>query len=99
MTYFKKTIDFKKLAELIAPEKHLCIKYKQQLANAGIVCDDCITKLVNMISEFNSSTVSLLSKIRPAVANSMVFAIDRDKDTTHNFFVTVAFLDISNLCR
>jgi predicted amidophosphoribosyltransferase len=52
MTDFKETVDFKKLAELIAPEKHLCIKCKQQLARTGIICDNCIKKLVNMIAEF-----------------------------------------------
>ena len=52
MTDFKETIEFKKLAELIAPEKYLCIKCKQQLARTGIICDNCITKLANMIAEF-----------------------------------------------
>jgi predicted amidophosphoribosyltransferase len=46
------TTDFKKLAELIAPEKHLCIKCKQQLAKTGIICDNCITKITNLIAEF-----------------------------------------------
>jgi predicted amidophosphoribosyltransferase len=52
MTDFKETVDFKKLAELIAPEKHLCIKCNRQLAKVDIVCDTCITKLVNTIAEF-----------------------------------------------
>jgi predicted amidophosphoribosyltransferase len=52
MTDFKETVDFKKLAELIAPEKHLCIKCKQQLARTGIICDNCITNLTNLIAEF-----------------------------------------------
>jgi predicted amidophosphoribosyltransferase len=52
MTDFKETVDFKKLAELIAPEKHLCIKCKQHLANTGIICDNCITKITNLIAEF-----------------------------------------------
>jgi predicted amidophosphoribosyltransferase len=52
MTDFKETIDFKKLAELISPEKHLCVKCKQQLANTGMICDNCITKISNLIAEF-----------------------------------------------
>ena len=41
-TAAEETPDYKKIAELIAPEKHMCIKCKTQLARICIVCDDCL---------------------------------------------------------
>ena len=70
MTDFKETIDFKKLAELIAPERHLCIKCKQQLAKTGIICDNCITKLANMIAEFGLTKRDNKNKQEPTRDNS-----------------------------
>jgi hypothetical protein len=42
MSSAEETPDYKRLTALIAPEKHLCIKYKQRVARIGIVCDDCL---------------------------------------------------------
>jgi hypothetical protein len=36
------TPDYTKIAALIAPERHLCIKCKTHIARIGIVCDDCL---------------------------------------------------------
>jgi hypothetical protein len=47
------TPDYKKIAALITPEKHMCIKCKQQLARLGIICDMCITKLNQLTAEFD----------------------------------------------
>ena len=41
-TAAEETPDYKKIAELIAPDKHICIKCKQRIAKIGIVCDDCL---------------------------------------------------------
>jgi hypothetical protein len=50
------TIDFKELGKKIMPDKHVCIKYNQQVARIGIICDSCITKLNHLISEFSLAT-------------------------------------------
>ena len=47
----EETPDYKKIAELIAPEKHLCIKCKQCVARIGIVCDDCLAPTIIIIKE------------------------------------------------
>jgi predicted amidophosphoribosyltransferase len=45
-TATEETPDYKKIAELTRPEKHLCIKCKQRIARLGIVCDDCLAPIV-----------------------------------------------------
>jgi predicted amidophosphoribosyltransferase len=70
MTDFKETIEFKKLSELIAPEKHLCIKCKQQLARTGIICDNCITNLVNLIEEFGLTKKDNKNKQEPTTRDN-----------------------------
>jgi predicted amidophosphoribosyltransferase len=54
MSSAEETPDYKKIAELVTPPKHLCIKCKQQLARVGLVCDSCFIKLNHLIAEFNS---------------------------------------------
>src|SRR5918911_712133 len=56
MTDFKETADFKKLAELIEPEEHLCVKCKQQPANTGMICDNCIIIIINMQEDRESES-------------------------------------------
>ena len=46
------TTDFKELAQKIIPDKHVYIKCNQNIARVGIICDSCITKLHQLISEF-----------------------------------------------
>ena len=50
------TPDYKKIAELITPEKHICIKCKQHVASIGIICDSCIIHLNQLMAEFGLTT-------------------------------------------
>ena len=46
------TTDFKELAKKLIPVNHICIKYNERLARVGIICDNCITRLRDIVVEF-----------------------------------------------
>ena len=39
MSTAAETPNYKRIAELIKPDKHLCIKCKQHIARSGLICD------------------------------------------------------------
>ena len=51
------TPDYEKIAELITPPKHLCIKCKQQLARVGLICDSCFVNINHLVAEFDSMSM------------------------------------------
>jgi hypothetical protein len=50
----EETPNYKNIAELIKPDKHLYIKCKQQLARVGLICDSCFVNINHLVAEFDS---------------------------------------------